>query len=153
MRGSVYSVYPIKCDLVFCIMFCCDCIAPIYEPSYSIPVRNSSTRDSKYSLRDLHAEFISGNVRFIFVFLSILDSEITQIIKMLPCGKKDIFIQHSHSAKNLGKYLQVRCISYSWASRSFWMFIGPLFEIKLYLLSVALSSRFQSSPWAFKSIE
>ena len=43
------------------------------------------------------------------------------------------------------KYLQVWCTSPFWALRSFQMFTGPKFQVKLHLLSTVLLSGFQSS--------
>ena len=43
--------------------------------------------------------------------------------------------------------------SYFWALWSFQMFVSPLFQSKLYLLSTVLLSGFQSSPGALKPTE
>ena len=43
-----------------------------------------------------------------------------------------------YSVKNYEKYLQVRRTSYFWASRSIEIFTGPLFRLKLHLLSPIL---------------
>ena len=52
------------------------------------------------------------------------------------------------SVKNYEKYLEVRSTSYFLALRLFRMFIGPLFQMKLRILSAVLLSEFQSSPGA-----
>ena len=61
----------------------------------------------------------------------------------------DIILQ----CQKLEKCLQVRHTSYFWASWSFHMFTGPLFQIILHFLSTDLLSGFQSSPGALKSTE
>ena len=58
-----------------------------------------------------------------------------------------------YQCKKLGKYSKVQRTSNFWALRSFEMFAGPLFQIKLHLLSTALLSGFQSSTGALKSTE
>ena len=55
--------------------------------------------------------------------------------------------------QKLEKCLQVWHTSYCWASWSFQMFTGPLFQINQHFLSTDLLSGFQSSPGALKSTE
>ena len=98
MRGSVYSVYPIKCALVFlcyvllllhfldiwaiCIQFHLERVA---QGIQSIPV-------AIYML----IYFWECKVYIRISIDVFLDSEITQIIKMLPCGKQ----RHIHSTQS-----------------------------------------------------
>ena len=56
------------------------------------------------------------------------------------------------SVKYLEKYLQFWCTGSFQILQSFWMFTGPLFQIKLHLPNTVLLNGFQYSPGALKSL-
>ena len=60
---------------------------------------------------------------------------------------------HTYTVKNDEKYLQMRHISYFELYGHFRCFTGPLFQIKLHLLSTVLLGGSQSSLAALKSTE
>ena len=57
----------------------------------------------------------------------------------------DVYV---YSDKNMKKYLQVWPTCFL-TSPPYWMFVGPLYQIKLHLLSTVLLSGFQSFGVAF----
>ena len=63
----------------------------------------------------------------------------------------DLRCHRAHYDVTVMIYLQVRHASYFWALSSFQMCTGPLFQIKLHLLSTVSLSGFQSSLGALKS--